>query len=126
MTTLTWLGHAAFRIDSDRGKRIYIDPFLTGNPTMSYSAGVPIITLGSVTQPALAVNNQLFDLLGASFAHEGRMPPLVADNRLEDYRVKDEWEGRKKVAKAMGFLFFGTGLVLLVLIIYAMTSRLGH
>jgi cytochrome b subunit of formate dehydrogenase len=51
---------------------------------------------------------------------------LVASGRLADYRVKDEWEGRKKVAKAMGFFFFGTGLVLLVLIIYAMTSRLGH
>ena len=32
MATLTWLGHAAFRIDSDRGKRIYVDPFLTDNP----------------------------------------------------------------------------------------------
>ena len=29
---LTWLGHAAFRIDTPGGKRIYIDPFLTGNP----------------------------------------------------------------------------------------------
>ena len=32
MATLTWLGHSAFRIESDRGKRIYVDPFLTGNP----------------------------------------------------------------------------------------------
>jgi L-ascorbate metabolism protein UlaG (beta-lactamase superfamily) len=32
-TTLTWLGHAAFRIDTAAGKRIYIDPFLNGNPT---------------------------------------------------------------------------------------------
>ena len=32
MATLTWLGHAAFRIDSDSGKRIYIDPFLANNP----------------------------------------------------------------------------------------------
>jgi L-ascorbate metabolism protein UlaG (beta-lactamase superfamily) len=31
--TLTWLGHAAFRIDSPGGKRIYIDPFLNGNPS---------------------------------------------------------------------------------------------
>jgi L-ascorbate metabolism protein UlaG (beta-lactamase superfamily) len=31
-TTLTWLGHAAFRIDTADGKRIYIDPFLNGNP----------------------------------------------------------------------------------------------
>jgi L-ascorbate metabolism protein UlaG (beta-lactamase superfamily) len=30
--TLTWLGHAAFRIDTPGGKRIYVDPFLSGNP----------------------------------------------------------------------------------------------
>ena len=32
MATLTWLGHAAFLLESDEGKRIYVDPFLTGNP----------------------------------------------------------------------------------------------
>ena len=32
-TTLTWLGHAAFRIESPGGKRIYVDPFLNGNPS---------------------------------------------------------------------------------------------
>ena len=32
-TTLTWLGHAAFRIDTPGGKHIYVDPFLHGNPT---------------------------------------------------------------------------------------------
>ena len=31
-TQLTWLGHSAFRIDSPGGKRIYVDPFLSGNP----------------------------------------------------------------------------------------------
>src|SRR5436853_2007147 len=31
-TTLTWLGHAAFRVDTAGGKRIYVDPFLSGNP----------------------------------------------------------------------------------------------
>ena len=51
---------------------------------------------------------------------------LVAGNRLEAHRVKDDWEGRKKIAKSFGFLFFGTGLALLALIIYAMLSRLGH
>ena len=30
--TLTWLGHSAFRVESSGGKRIYIDPFLNGNP----------------------------------------------------------------------------------------------
>ena len=31
-TTLTWLGHATFRLDTASGKRIYVDPFLNGNP----------------------------------------------------------------------------------------------
>ena len=29
--SLTWLGHAAFRVDTPGGKRVYVDPFL-GNP----------------------------------------------------------------------------------------------
>jgi L-ascorbate metabolism protein UlaG (beta-lactamase superfamily) len=32
-TTLTWLGHAAFRLDTEAGTRVYLDPFLTGNPS---------------------------------------------------------------------------------------------
>jgi cytochrome b subunit of formate dehydrogenase len=51
---------------------------------------------------------------------------LVATGRLEHFRVRDDWEGRKKIAKSFGFLFFGTGLALLALIVYAMLSRLGH
>ncbi len=52
---------------------------------------------------------------------------LVAAGKLQVYRVKsDDWEGRKNIAKAWGFIFFGTGLVLLALIVYAMVSRLGH
>jgi L-ascorbate metabolism protein UlaG (beta-lactamase superfamily) len=31
-STLTWLGHGTFRLDSPDGKRIYLDPFLNGNP----------------------------------------------------------------------------------------------
>ena len=31
-TTLTWLGHASFRLDTPGGKRIYVDPWLDGNP----------------------------------------------------------------------------------------------
>jgi L-ascorbate metabolism protein UlaG (beta-lactamase superfamily) len=30
---LTWLGHASFRFDLPSGDRIYVDPFLTGNPS---------------------------------------------------------------------------------------------
>ena len=29
---LTWLGHSAFRFDTPEGGRVYVDPFLTGNP----------------------------------------------------------------------------------------------
>jgi L-ascorbate metabolism protein UlaG (beta-lactamase superfamily) len=31
-TTLTWLGHASFRFDTPGAKRVYVDPFLNGNP----------------------------------------------------------------------------------------------
>ncbi len=49
---------------------------------------------------------------------------LIASGKINVYRIKaDDWEGRKNIAKAWGFLFFGTGLVLLALIVYAMVSR---
>lgn len=32
MATLTWLGHASFRLDTDSGARIYVDPWF-GGPT---------------------------------------------------------------------------------------------
>jgi len=52
---------------------------------------------------------------------------LVASGKLDVYRIRhDDWEGRKNIAKAFGFIFFGTGLVLLGLIVYAMVSRLMH
>jgi L-ascorbate metabolism protein UlaG (beta-lactamase superfamily) len=31
--SLTWLGHSAFRFDLPSGKRVYVDPWLTGNPS---------------------------------------------------------------------------------------------
>ncbi|MBI4912365.1 MAG: cytochrome b/b6 domain-containing protein [Acidobacteria bacterium] len=51
---------------------------------------------------------------------------LVSEGRLDMYRVKDEWEAWKGIARSAGYLFFGIGLILLLLIIYAMTSRLTH
>ena len=30
MASLTWLGHASFRLDTDGGKRIYVDPWVNG------------------------------------------------------------------------------------------------
>lgn len=31
--SLTWLGHATFRLDTPAGTRLYVDPWLTGNPS---------------------------------------------------------------------------------------------
>jgi len=49
------------------------------------------------------------------------LPPLASASVT--YRIKDEW---KNIAKTFGYFFFGLGLVLLALIIYAMVSRLVH
>jgi L-ascorbate metabolism protein UlaG (beta-lactamase superfamily) len=38
--TITWLGHASFRVDSQLGKRIYVDPWL-GNPKCPKSEQEP-------------------------------------------------------------------------------------
>jgi L-ascorbate metabolism protein UlaG (beta-lactamase superfamily) len=40
-TTLTFLGHATFRLDSPGGKRVYVDPFLKGNPACPESEQEP-------------------------------------------------------------------------------------
>ena len=41
MASLTWLGHSAFLLVSDGGKRIYVDPFLSGNPKTPESEKQP-------------------------------------------------------------------------------------
>jgi len=51
---------------------------------------------------------------------------LVASGKLDQHRVKDDWEGWKSIARSFGYFFFGLGLLLLLLIIYAMVSRLAH
>ncbi len=64
----------------------------------------------------------------AEMLHERRRwyDRLVAEGRLEQYRVKDDWEGWKGIARSMGYLFFGLGILLLILIVYAMATRLTH
>lgn len=51
---------------------------------------------------------------------------LVAEGRLDQHRVKDEWERWKSIARSFGYFFFGLGVLLLLLIIYAMATRLMH
>jgi L-ascorbate metabolism protein UlaG (beta-lactamase superfamily) len=38
---LTWLGHSAFRFDAPSGSRVYVDPFLQGNPRCPESEQEP-------------------------------------------------------------------------------------
>jgi cytochrome b subunit of formate dehydrogenase len=51
---------------------------------------------------------------------------LIATGKLDQHRVRDEWLSWKNIAKSFGYLFFGTGVILLLLIIYAMVTRLAH
>ena len=64
----------------------------------------------------------------AEMLHERRRwyDRLVAEGRLDRFRVKDEWELWKGIARSMGYLFFGAGIILLILIVYAMATRLTH
>jgi cytochrome b subunit of formate dehydrogenase len=51
---------------------------------------------------------------------------LVTEGRLDEHRVRDEWLRWKNIARAFGYFFFGLGVILLGLIIYAMITRLAH
>ena len=51
---------------------------------------------------------------------------LKAEGRLDEYRVRDEWLRWKNIARSFGYIFFGLGVILLVLILYAMVTRLTH
>jgi len=51
---------------------------------------------------------------------------LIAQGCLDDYRVRDEWLRWKSIARSFGYFFFGLGIILLCLIIYAMITRLTH
>jgi hypothetical protein len=51
---------------------------------------------------------------------------LLAEGRLDDFRVRDEWLRWRAIARSFGYFFFGLGVLLLLLILYAMFIRLAH
>jgi L-ascorbate metabolism protein UlaG (beta-lactamase superfamily) len=61
-TELTWLGHAAFRIDTPGGKRVYLDPFLSGNPRC----------------PEEELEPERCDLIALSHGHDDHLGDTVA------------------------------------------------
>jgi cytochrome b subunit of formate dehydrogenase len=48
---------------------------------------------------------------------------LVAEDQLDEHKVRDEWEAWKGIAHTFAYMFFGVGVVLLILIAYAMALR---
>jgi L-ascorbate metabolism protein UlaG (beta-lactamase superfamily) len=85
---LTWLGHASFRIDSPGGKRIYVDPWLEGNPRC------PDSELEPERCDVVAVTHAHFDHV-ASAVELGRRfsPSLVAMVELAGWLEKQGFEG---------------------------------
>jgi L-ascorbate metabolism protein UlaG (beta-lactamase superfamily) len=85
---LTWLGHASFRIDSPGGKRIYVDPWLEGNPSC------PESELEPERCDVVAVTHAHFDHV-ASAVELGRRfsPSLVAMVELAGWLEKQGFEG---------------------------------
>lgn len=93
-STLTWLGHAAFRIDSSQGKRIYVDPFLTGNPKCPEGEQQPdrvdvialthghsdhvgdTVNLAKRHEPAIVAQVELKGWLGKQGAPVGDLPGI--------------------------------------------------
>jgi len=81
MGTLTWLGHAAFMVGSDRGKRIYVDPFLTGNPSTPDEHRKPDRV------DVICVTHGHGDHVGDTVELSSRFPdaPIIAQVELKSY-----------------------------------------
>ena len=98
-TTLTWLGHAAFRIDTASGKRIYVDPFLHGNPKC----------------PAGEQETERADIVAVTHGHADHVGDTVAIAKKHGSTVVAQvelagWLGKHGVAedKLIGFNKGGT------------------
>jgi len=86
--SLTWLGHASFRVDSPGGTRVYIDPWLEGNPRC------PESELEPERCDIVAVTHAHFDHV-ASAVELGRRfsPALVAMVELAAWLEKQGFKG---------------------------------
>jgi L-ascorbate metabolism protein UlaG (beta-lactamase superfamily) len=103
--SLTWLGHASFRVDSPGGKRIYVDPFL-GNPKCPDSEKEPeridvialthghsdhvgeTVELSKQFSPEIVANVELKGWLGRQGAPVGELPGSNKGGTVEAAGVK--------------------------------------
>jgi L-ascorbate metabolism protein UlaG (beta-lactamase superfamily) len=88
-TILTWLGHSAFRLDTSDGKRIYVDPFLNGNPSC----------------PADEQTPERVDIVAVTHGHGDHVGDAVALAQAHDCQVVAlvelaGWLGRQGVDEA--------------------------
>ncbi len=51
---------------------------------------------------------------------------LLKEDKLKYNKPSEEWEGWKPIVQTFGFLAFGTGLILAIVIFSAMITRLFH
>jgi len=78
--SLTWLGHASFRLDTPGGQRVYVDPWLEENPRCPSSERVPervdliVLTHGH--------KDHVGDTLALWSVHR---PPIVAQLELRSW-----------------------------------------
>jgi len=104
--SVTWLGHASFRLDTPEGKRIYIDPFLTGNPKCPESEQAPeridviaithghgdhvgdTVELSKKFQPEILAMIELKTWLGQQGAEVGETPGFNKGGTVDAAGVK--------------------------------------
>jgi L-ascorbate metabolism protein UlaG (beta-lactamase superfamily) len=104
--SLTWLGHASFRIDTPGGKRVYVDPFLSGNPKCPENEKEPeridiiaithghgdhvgdTVELAKKFSPEIVAQVELKGWLGAQGAPVGNMPGTNKGGTIEAAGVK--------------------------------------
>jgi L-ascorbate metabolism protein UlaG (beta-lactamase superfamily) len=85
-TSLTWLGHGAWQLDT-AGKRVLIDPFFTGNPAA-------VVTAEAVSADFILVSHGHGDHVGDTVAIARRTGATVIAN----YEIT-EWLARQGVTK---------------------------
>lgn len=85
-TSLTWLGHGAWQIDT-AGQRVLIDPFFTGNPAAA-------VTADAVAADFILVSHGHGDHIGDTVAIARRTEATVIAN----YEIT-EWLGKQGVSR---------------------------
>src|SRR3954464_13733166 len=103
--SVTWLGHASFRVDSPNGKRIYVDPWLDnpkcpdgekeperadiGAVTHGHSDHVgSVVDLSKQFEPEIVAMLELMDWLGNNGAKVGEAPGPNKGGTVEIQGIK--------------------------------------